>query len=303
VHTCALDGALHGAHPELTRLVADLSPDVMIGVGHIAAKLMKHAAPEKPVLFLTSGCRELKLLVERAAVKDFLDFERRWQRAIGRPSLLARDEIEAVNICDLVVSHSDMTLELYRRFFPSYAGKLHREVVWFAEWIHEEACRLAPPTAAFAEREIDVLFVSSSWQRPEKNYPLVERIAARLGGASIHVVGEVDRDIPAATHHGPVSHAQALGLMGRARTLACPSAFDAAPGILFEAAALGCNIVASRNCGNWRICHPNLLVESCTARGFATAIHRSLSRSYPNNLDWFLRGAGAERLASTIAVM
>ena len=32
---------------------------------------------------------------------------------------------------------------------------------------------------------------------------------------------------------------------------------DAAPGILFEGAVMGCNLVASKNCGNWEVCHPD----------------------------------------------
>jgi len=304
VQTCALEGRLHGPHPELARLIDSLSPDVMVGVGHIAAKLLKQASPRQPVIFLTSGCRELKLLIERGEVKDFLEFDRRSRRGIGRPSVSARDEIEAVDICDLVVTHSEMTLELYKRFFPHHAGRFSPEVVWFAEWIHDEARRLAPTPTPFAERDIDVLFVSSSWERPEKNYPFVEKIARRLGDRRIHVAGEVERRITGVVHHGLVPGRHELfGLMGRARTVACPSAFDAAPGILFEAAAYDCNLVASRNCGNWQICHERLLVDRYTPSEFAGAISRSLSQPFPNNVDWFLRISGSERLAETIAVM
>jgi len=48
-------------------------------------------------------------------------------------------------------------------------------------------------------------------------------------------------------------------LMGNAKTIVSTSRYDAAPGILFEGSVMGCNLVASRNCGNWKICHTELL--------------------------------------------
>src|SRR5262245_54754460 len=41
VHNCVLAGPLYSQHPELSDLIKDIAPDLMIGVDFIAALLMK----------------------------------------------------------------------------------------------------------------------------------------------------------------------------------------------------------------------------------------------------------------------
>src|SRR6476660_8720871 len=108
---------------------------------------------------------------------------------------------------------------------------------------------------------------------------------------AIHIVGEVPvrQKPPAARYHGLLTDRDALfQLRGRAKAVASPSVYDSAPGILFEAAAMGCNIVASKNCGNWMICHDELLVEPFDIKTFATAIRRSVTRKYEDQMQFFL---------------
>jgi glycosyltransferase involved in cell wall biosynthesis len=156
----------------------------------------------------------------------------------------------------------------------------------------------------FEQREIDALFVASSWNRPEKNFPLVEEIAARARNCTVHIVGEVERQVPYAIHHGLVAEREELfSLMGNAKTVVCPSTFDAAPGILFEASAMGCNVVASRNCGNWRLCHKELLVEPFSAAQFLQKIRYSLSRKYEDNMRLFLGSGSYRNLLETLSVI
>jgi hypothetical protein len=65
---------------------------------------------------------------------------------------------------------------------------------------------------------------------------------------------------------------------------------DASPGVLFEASAMGCNVVASRNCGNWRLCHHELLAPRCEASDFVDRIRRSLTSPHPDGRDRFRGG-------------
>lgn len=91
--------------------------------------------------------------------------------------------------------------------------------------------------------------------------------------------------------------------MGDARTLVCPSTLDSAPGILYEAAAMGCNVVASRNCGNWRLCHSELLVDPFGIGTFVECIARSLTREFESNIDEFLQSNSYVDLLETLMVM
>ena len=74
-------------------------------------------------------------------------------------------------------------------------------------------------------------------------------------------------------------------LMGRTKTVVSPSTFDVAPGILYEASALGCNVVASPNCGNAAICHEALIAADATVNALTSVIRRSLTARFPDRLQ------------------
>ena len=94
-----------------------------------------------------------------------------------------------------------------------------------------------------------------------------------------------------------------LDLLGSARALVCPSLVDAAPGVLFEAAALGCNVVASKNCGNYGLCHPALLVDPPTLEGFVSRMELARERRYEDRVSDFLGSGSYEDLVDTLTVI
>ena len=119
----------------------------------------------------------------------------------------------------------------------------------------------------------------------------------RLAGLAVHVVGEVPERVAGATFHGPIGDRAALfDLMGRARAVASPSLLDAAPGVLFEGSAMGCNAVASRNCGNWELCNEALVVEPFTVDAFASRLALAQERPFPDHLARFLERGSYRRL-------
>jgi glycosyltransferase involved in cell wall biosynthesis len=304
VYNCILNGSLYGSHPELTALIRELSPDVLIGVDFIAALLMKQAYSEKKLIFLTAGCQQVKDSVIGGKVRDVMTQNKMMERTLAIPDTPCSEEQKAVDISDLIITHSDMTLSLYRYFFPYYTGKIYPRVIWFGEWIYREALNYARLVQPFSRRDIDVLFIASSWGRPEKNYQLVKKIVSQLKSLKIHIVGEVEAKLPGVTHHGFVTdRGKLFDLMGRAKTVASPSLYDAAPGILFEASAMGCNVVASKNCGNWKICNDQLLIDPFTFDQFLQKIRLSLSKKFDDNMGFFLETESYRNLTETALVV
>jgi len=301
VHNCFLKGPNYHHHPELTDLINGVAPDIVLAIGWIAALLMKRSAPKKNLLFMTTGCEQLKAFIEKkwaSSFVSFYDYVRKSRNHLGTASPL---EKEAVALSDFVITHSDMTLFLYQYFFRSQIGKICSEVIWLSDCIYNEAIKYAQLKKPFSERDIDVIFVASDWSRPEKNYPLVKKVVSRCRGINVHIVGETEEELSRATHHGLITRRKDMfKLLGNTKTLACPSLFDATPGVLFEAAAMGCNIVASRNCGNWRICNITLLVNPMTLENFADKISLSLTKKYDDNMGLFLKTDSYERLKETI---
>ena len=293
VHSCILRGALHEPHPEIAELVDELSPDRIVGVGDISSLLMKKADPERELIFLTAGCmqvnRDIPFTEQLAAMNGSAPPPTDWK------------EREAMEISDLVLTHSPLIRDLYRRFYRDQQRKIHAEIFWFAEWICEDAEEYSRLALPFEERDIDALFIASSWLRKEKNPALLVEIASRLDGFSVHIVGEFEEPVPSATHHGFVGTREELfHLMGRAKTVVSPSLFDAAPGILFEGSAMGANVVASRNCGNWEVCNEHLLVNDYGAHAFAEAIRRASTTKFDDNLQRFLTPSSYASLKSVL---
>lgn len=312
VHTLILKHPLFSptaAHPDLEQLVRAFDPDVVIGIGFIAALLLKSSAPDKRLIFMTTGCDQAKhaLLEHRAdSVTEILaDIEK--QNADPkfrlRPHLEGIREAQAVACADLVLVHSEMIRTLYQHYFPAHTSKLFPETMWFAEWICSSATPFVNRRRAFGERAIDVLFIASGWQRIEKNWELARALILKHPEWNFHVVGECVEHAGHVTYHGLlVDRAALFALMGNARVVASPSRLDAAPGILWEAVMLGCNIVASKNCGNWELCHPALLAQYLTEPDFSEPIRLARTREYRHNLERFSQPPARQTLREILEV-
>jgi glycosyltransferase involved in cell wall biosynthesis len=290
VRNCWLHGRFDDPHPELARLITTLDPEVMVGFGYLATQLLAGAAPDRRTVFVTGTCRQAQDYVTSGRARDAVSLARALRGGTIQPRVVNNGERRAVAQCDLMVTHSALTQEMAGRFFPSWAGKIYPNVISFGEWACDGAMLWRTLARPFEERDIDVLFVASDWSRPEKNYSLVRTITRTLGNARIHVVGHVPHALPSVTHHGFMGSREALfGLFGRARSVACPSLMDAAPGVLFEGSVMGCNVVASKNCGNWELCNAELLVDPFSPAAFAAGIRRAMSRKHADNLERLLQ--------------
>jgi glycosyltransferase involved in cell wall biosynthesis len=249
----------------------------------------------------------MKELIQAEQARDFLSLERSIAGSV-RQSLFSWEggwsslEREAVLRADLIVPNSDSVMCLYRELFPSQTGKIFPDVIWNAEWIYRDALGLSFLRRSFSERDVDVLFIANRWSRREKNYALVKEIIARCAPVNAHIVGEAwDRSARAAYHGFLASRTELFRLLGRAKTVVCPSLFDAAPGVLFQASAMECNVIASRNCGNWRICNEELLVEPFTLDNFVEKISLSLERRYADHIDYFVGNGAYGKLLDALA--
>jgi len=303
VYNCILKQRLYGPHSELEEIILKLDPDVLIGKGFIAAFLMKKAAHSRKMIFITSSCTQVRQYIIQGKMKSAVDLHRFSLRKSNRLKILVEKERETVKLSDLVITHSDMAKYFFERFFPSYAGKIYSKAIWAAEWIYDEALNYSGSRKSFQERDIDILFIASAWSRPEKNYDLVKKITSKCKDLKIHIIGETEEKMKGIVYHGTIIKREELySFLGRTKTVVCPSLRDSAPGILFEASAMGCNIIASKNCGNWRLCNQDLLVEPFHLTGFLKNIHLSLLKEYPDNKDYFLNSNSYQDLIDTIKI-
>ncbi len=301
LHYCCVPEMSGTFRPGLASLVATIAPTVSVGFGFLATGLLKAAAPDRRAVFVTGTCRQAQDFVTSGRARDAVDLEQGLAAGSITPRIINRSEEVAVDRCDLLVTHSDQTKAMFERFFAESIGKMYPSAVSFAEWIAAGAEPWKHLARAFAERDIDVLFVASDWGRVEKNYALVSRLGRRLDGLRVHVAGDVPHPLRGAVHHGFLPDRGTLfELMSRTKSIVCPSLIDAAPGVLFEGAVMGCNLVASKNCGNWAVCHPDLVVEPFDEAHMAERIHLATTGRYDDRLDHFTTQGAYRELTAII---
>jgi glycosyltransferase involved in cell wall biosynthesis len=272
--------AVHAPEPERVRaLVRAVRPDVILAVNIAAAVQLRPAAPDTPLWFWPSSSFQLKAALARGVVGSALDAQA--ARAAGQPVPRTHDlEVEVVTGADRIVCHAESMREWFEYFYPEHREKLVRALLPGDALLRADVRRFRAARAAFRARPIDLLFVANRWDRPEKHPALMRELIERSPGLAIHVVGECEPRPPSAVCHQFVRRAALIRLMGQARAVVSPSRYDAAPNVLVEGHAMGCNVVASRNCGNWTLCHPDLLVEPFTAEAFLERIRRAVTRDY-----------------------
>lgn len=313
VHTLVLERAPFypsSAHASLAQLIDALAPEILVGVDFIATLLLKSSAPDKRIVFITAGCDHAKQALLEKRVHSVVELLVRIEKQNTSskfhlpPRVASLREAQAVECADLILVHSEMNRALYQYYFPEYASKLYPEPFSLAEWICQDAAPYLAFRKPFAERSIDMLFIASNWSRPEKNWALARELVRRYPGLEIHIVGESAEPVGNAIYHGLLTDRAALfQLMGNARVVVSPSRLDAAPGILFEAVMMGCNVVASKNCGNWEICNPALLAEALWVREFGERIERARTQEYHHNLEAFLQPSARQILIEILDVL
>lgn len=301
VSNCVLEEILFSPHPALADLIKQLAPDVLVADSFIAALLMKQAAPERRLIFMMAGLSQVTEYLARRRRTTPFTFGEFLRCARGGLKVFHPREREAMEVSDLIIPHSDMIRDLTAELFPMQHGKIYSKVIWRAEWIVEDALPYTVLARPFIERDIDLIFVASSWLRPEKNLPLLRQIVARCRNLRIHIVGEIGGPLPGAQCQGLVTdREQMFGLLGRSKTIVSPSQFDAAPGILWEASVMGCNVIASPNCGNWMLCHKALVAHPASPDVFVNKIGMSLEKKFTDNLQFFLDANCYADLVETI---
>lgn len=118
----------------------------------------------------------------------------------------------------------------------------------------------------FMDRSYDIIFCAYNWKRKCKNYDLALKIINHpsLEKYKIIIVGE--------NHNGKygnnvisknyMKNLQLLELLTNVKVLVVPSRFDSNPNILTEAIVSGCNVVTSRNVGNYENLDKKCIVDN-----------------------------------------
>src|SRR6185369_13889616 len=103
VHRCVVDEPVVQRQEALAALIDTFAPELLVGWGSTATRLLSLAAPKLPLIFMATRCDALERLIDAGAVRDFLGFRAGVVRGIAYPVDASDAELDAVARCDLVV--------------------------------------------------------------------------------------------------------------------------------------------------------------------------------------------------------
>lgn len=272
----------------LQTAVENLKPDIIVAFSKEAVLALSQVAPDIPQLYLLDGLGQIKGQVRNKRIKDFLEFQSKPRDESKRLKIYDDLEKKALIKCDLAIANSHLLKTYLPPYFPYMIGQVYREAIEWGRFFYRAAGEYKHLRKPFAERTIDLLFVACDWNTAEKNYPLAMRIARSFRKQAVHLIGNIDPRLEKdrVTYHGVVSNRdEFFKILGDSKTVICPALFAAAPGSLYEAVAMGCNIVTSKNCASWAICNEALLVDPFSLRKFREKINLSLQKEFPANID------------------
>jgi hypothetical protein len=110
VYNCVLSRppfVLDARHKEVVNLVEQWRPDLLIGIDFNATLLLRSAAPRMPLVFLTTGCDEIKTLLPRQDALRLIKSGVGSDGRLGAPLLKHEREQEAVAAADLIVTNAE----------------------------------------------------------------------------------------------------------------------------------------------------------------------------------------------------
>lgn len=273
----------------LKGLIDVVKPDLIMGKNFIAPYLLKSQRPDIETWFLPSSCSQIRNGIYKGILSSEVEALEKTESYGNSIPMSWPPEIRAVESADKIICHSKTTSFWFNHFYPEYKHKISEKILWSAPLVYEKLSKQKLGFKIFDDRAIDILFVANRWSRAEKNYGMVKEITKRCRGLNIHIVGECEDEVEGAVYHKFLMHHEVIGSMKDTKTVVSTSIYDPAPNVLFEASIMGCNVVASKNCGNWELCNPLLLVEPYCLENYIKKINLSLSERFQDNIEYFLQ--------------
>lgn len=297
---CPIAEPIEGEQTALHDLMRSLAPDLVVAWGVDAVRLLRPVVGGASIVLILTDCPPVEGLIEDRRARDWTGARAAVDCGVVYPVSNTDPDLEALRAADLIICVSALAAEALAGLFHSISGRVHATPITPADLVFAEAERFASARLPFAERDVDVLFAASDWGRRAASSRLVERLCAALGDRTVHLVGEMGAPIRGAQAHGACKREDLFALLGRTKVVVSPARAEAGPSVLLEAAAMGCNVVASGNCGYAALCNEALLATRCGYGEMIERIGRALSRPYSDNRASFL--GGVVELVETLAV-
>ncbi len=182
--------------------------------------------------------------------------------------------VECLKHADLVVPHSDLVMQIYKRTFGN-SVRLSPVPIYTCLF----TCDPPMEVPSFASRPIDILAVANSWARQEKNKLFLNQIFDQFKSLQCVRLGSNTSEIENFRPHQSV-----LETMRRSKVLVIPSKVDVSPNVLVEGLMMGANVVGSKNIGTASFLAPEFICDRCDLEQFSSRINLGLKKLHKHGL-------------------
>jgi hypothetical protein len=235
----------------------------------VAPQKMRQIFPLSKVIYLVAGApihtywAEFNTNISFVKYKkNFINREITKKDAIktNRMNFFGRimNERKAIQICDEILTNSNMTRDIILHNYKDYIFKLHNKN------INTSNLKFDYPTISqqdFDKKDIDIIFAVTNHIRKGKGSEIMNKIITNnnMNNLTKVVIGDKFKEvfnvnkIKNCSFLNKLSQSELFSYLKRSKILIIPSIGDASPNILYEGLHLGCNILITKNCGNYEL--------------------------------------------------
>lgn len=268
-------------------------PDNVWAKNYMAPITSKILFPHSKIYYLVSGVYFMSLL------NNFSDENISAQKVLQNWNLYEekinsyKDKVDYTNIeqelktiksVDGIIFNSALTKQLMEIFYKDNIKNYKIKNTSLLKDLNNNS-------GDFTQREYDIIFVCSQLWRKIKNPNFVKELFLdkRLENYNKIVIGDGDLfdglNINNLTVMKQQSNSIVLYYMKKSKLLLLPSLFDSSPNTLYEAIECGCNILTSKNIGNWELFNPESICDDVYNKNeWFDKIEKNLIKQISNHL-------------------
>jgi len=234
-------------------------PDVILAKNYRAPITSSFLFPTvQNIYYLVSGVYYLTLLNNNSkndiSAQNLLDNFENYNLEEYKQNTNIQQEFQSLELAKKVIFNSELTCSLFQTFY--------KEKVKHYSIINTSLFQniIPPSNENLSTRPYDLLFICSDFNRKIKNCKFVKKLFQQAKFTSLKklVIGQgdlFDTGVPNIEIYPPQPNHLISSFMKQCKVLVFPSLFDSSPNTVYEALESGCNVVISKNIGNWKQFH------------------------------------------------
>lgn len=180
-------------------------------------------------------------------------------------SVAMGEETTVVKICDYILCNSNLTRFILETEYNNVKPKLYLTDI-NTSLIDKKIVQTGG--VLYKDRHYDIIFCVTSHNRKYKGSEIMNTLFSntKLDQYSKLVIGDdyenvFNPKIKNITFKGKLGHSSLIENIKNSRIVIVPSFFDSSPNILYEAIECGCNVLLTRNIGNYHIFKKETVVD------------------------------------------